>query len=363
MSSSKSSPSSAPGAGVVASAAVFVVGTSVLSFALANWWNQKQTRKELVEWERKRQEERTGRIRAEQKLRKVLNEQSHQQSSAPAAASTSTSTTNGYAEHAMNLTCIGKVVSPYTKRMGTPRQGALVPSSRGYIQFHSSLSPEALDGIDQYSHLWVIFRFHANTSLATSKKSKIRPPRGGGIKVGQLATRSPHRPNDIGLSLVTINRWEYKTRRLYINALDLVDGTPVYDVKPFVHWDFPGDLVDPTVLKVPSWVESKSDVLAKVEFTDIAKARLAGMASRNRLAPLYPSSDDTSVEAAEQTLLEILSQDPRSSHKGEKNTRGTISSESYKLIFGKCEIEFLVKDSGATVTGINEAPPSEESSE
>ena len=191
---------------------VAALASTTVSICVTAWWSNRKYTKLLAEWERRRQEERTGRIRAEQKLRKALNDQkNHSHQGGQNQSSSSSNGERGYSEHAMHLKWIGIVVSPYTKRMGTPRQGALVPSSRGYIQFHSSLPPEALEGIDSYSHLWVIFRFHANTSLATSKKSKIRPPRGGGIKVGQLATRSPHRPNDIGLSLVTLDRWEKST--------------------------------------------------------------------------------------------------------------------------------------------------------
>jgi tRNA-Thr(GGU) m(6)t(6)A37 methyltransferase TsaA len=90
---------------------------------------------------------------------------------------------------------------------------------------------ETLQGIDGYSHAWIIFLFHANTDLAESKKTKIRPPRAPkGVKVGQLATRSPHRPNPIGLSLIRIEYVDYAAKRLYISALDIVNGTPVFDI-------------------------------------------------------------------------------------------------------------------------------------
>ena len=317
---------------------------SLLSVGLSYSWYQRKYEKESKEWERRRQEERTGRIRAEQKLRNALNEHRH-------------NSEKGTSDdpHAMNLSTIGTVVSPYTKRMGTPRQGALVPNSRGFIQFSTSLSPEAVDGIDEYSHIWVIFKFHKNTSLATSKKTKIRPPRGGGIKVGMLATRSPHRPNDLGLSLVKVNRWEPSTRRLYINALDLVDGTPVYDIKPYVHWDIPGNTYDKEILKLPSWVEKKDDVLPNVEFTKAAEESLSHYLKRNRLAPLYSSKDKTSLQGAKSTLLEILAQDPRTSHKGiSKNQRGSMSgAETYKIIFCKVEIEFVVEESGATIVAVH----------
>jgi tRNA-Thr(GGU) m(6)t(6)A37 methyltransferase TsaA len=102
---------------------------------------------------------------------------------------------------------------------------------------------ETLEGIDQYSHAWIIFEFHANTDHVASKKTKIRPPRGGGIKVGQLATRSPHSPNAIGLSLVKVEHLDLHSHRLYISAIDLVNGTPVYDIKPYVPWDMQEDLM------------------------------------------------------------------------------------------------------------------------
>ena len=123
---------------------------------------------------------------------------------------------------------IGTTVSPYTKRMGTPRQPQLVPSSRGYIEL--TIPPDSCAGMEKYSHCWILFEFHANTNTKASRKTKIRPPRGMGEKVGQLATRSPHRPNCIGLSLVCIEKWDTKKRQLHVSGLDLVNGTPVYDI-------------------------------------------------------------------------------------------------------------------------------------
>jgi len=331
---------------------------------------ERRKRQSILEWKKKRDEERTGRIRAEVKLRNALSNLKKQKLGGD----------NKNDQHIFPLTTIGIVESPYPKRMGTPRQGQLVPSSRGCIQFVSSLPAEVLDGIDEYSHLWVIFQFHENTSLATSRKTKIRPPRGNGIKVGQLSTRSPHRPNPLGLSLVTINRWEPSTRRLYINALDLVDGTPVYDVKPYVHWDIPNEVnvvEKPNAgigLKLPHWVENKDDVLTSVVFETEAEESLRRIIRYNHLSPLlYPSKDPTSFEAAKQTLTEILSQDPRSSHRGiSKNQRGTVSSSStgngdqligkddiYRVTFGRAIVEFLVlAGKGAIVKNVLEAPSS-----
>ena len=328
--------------------AVAVVASSLVTASLCFLWHRQKSHELSSDLHRKRQEERTGRIRAEVKLRNALARQKQ------LTVSTGNFTSD---PHMMNLSTIGTVVSAYTKRMGTPRQGMLVPSSRGFIQFSPTLSPESVDGIDGYSHIWVIFAFHENTSLATSKKTKIRPPRAGGIKVGQLATRSPHRPNALGLSLVKMERWEPALRRLHISALDLVNGTPVYDIKPYVHWDIPREVsYDASNLRVPKWVERKDDVLQQVEVTEKAKEMLAKFHKNNELAPLYGNKDPTALQAAIHTLTEILAQDPRSSHKGvSHNQRGSVSSETYRLLFCRVEVEFLVDDSGAKVVGIHKA--------
>jgi len=328
--------------------------------------NERRKQRSILDWKKKRDEERTGRIRAEVKLRNALSNLKKQKL---IEDSKSNNDNKNADQHVLPLSTIGIVDAPYPKRMGTPRQGQLVPSSRGCIQFVKSLPPEILDGIDEYSHLWVIFQFHENTSLATSRKTKIRPPRGGGLKVGQLSTRSPHRPNPLGLSLVTINRWDPSTRRLYINALDLVHGTPVYDVKPYVHWDIPSEVnvvQNPNSgsvigLKLPHWVENKDDVLTSVVFEEEAEESLERIVRYDRLSPLlYPSKDPTSFEAAKQTLIEILSQDPRSSHRGlAKNQRGSVGKDDvYRLTFGKVIVEFIVtREAGAIVKNVVEAPP------
>jgi tRNA-Thr(GGU) m(6)t(6)A37 methyltransferase TsaA len=345
---------------------------------------QKQT------WQSLRQEERTGRIRAEVKLRTLVKKQQQQQSNTSDSVQKETSNGNDKEDvpsnnnsnkssnkknnkndgndnnknkklnvpvlH-MHMQSIGMIVSPYTKRMGTPRQGALVPTSRGRIQF--SCQTAALEYIDSYSHVWVVFEFHANTNTA-NVRSKIRPPRAA-HKVGTLATRSPHRPNALGLSLVVVEKWDAANRELHISGLDLVHGTPVYDIKPCVPWDIPGycgpnaatGTSVPACLKTPDWVQ-QDDALAKVDFLSAAVTSLQTMVAHGRLAPLY-TVDNDGVAAAQQTLSEVLAQDPRSSHKGIKeNARGSSESSStatasgtaaaapYKLIFGQCQVEFVV---------------------
>eukprot|EP00559_Dactyliosolen_fragilissimus_P007255 CAMPEP_0184866312 /NCGR_PEP_ID=MMETSP0580-20130426/21818_1 /TAXON_ID=1118495 /ORGANISM="Dactyliosolen fragilissimus" /LENGTH=395 /DNA_ID=CAMNT_0027365935 /DNA_START=82 /DNA_END=1269 /DNA_ORIENTATION=+ len=236
----------------------------------------------------------------------------------------------------MFLRCIGVVVSPFMKRMGTPRQGALAPDSRGYIQIDPSVAMETLEGLEMYSHVWLVFKFHANTDIPGSAKTKVRPPRAGGLKVGQLATRSPHRPNALGLSLVKFSQIDFHNKRLHITALDLVNGTPIYDVKPVVPWDEPGYMGYGDRLVVPNWV-SQDDALSDVVFSDHAETVLRDCVEKGKLSPLYKKKDDGFL-CALKAIKQILAQDPRAQTK-----RGKLDSkEPYKIVFCSIQVEFLV---------------------
>lgn len=315
--------------------ALVAVGTAAASYT---YHRILVLRRKLVQCEERRQAERTGRIRAEVKLRKALKQQS-----APTARQDPSDDSASQQNHDMAIHCIGTVVSPFTKRMGTPRQGGLVPSSRGFIQFSSSSAKktfpmESVDGMDQYSHVWIIFGFHANTDLKGSPKTKVQPPRAP-CKVGNLATRSPHRPNPIGLSLVKMEHIDVRQRRIHVSALDLVHGTPVFDVKPCVPWDIPGYYENGPGLQVPPWV-SQDDAIPQVVFTEEADQSLQKAVEHNQLQPLYTRKNN-GYEAAKKTLLEILAQDPRATHK-----RQTVMKTAYKIVFGATQIEFIVPTAG-----------------
>ena len=187
-------------------------------------------------------------------------------------------------------------------------------------------------------------------------KTKIRPPRGNGLKVGMLATRSPHRPNNIGLSLVKISHLDKKHKRLHITALDLVNGTPVYDIKPVVPWDIPGQY-DKVPLVVPKYVSQEEDVIDNVEFTIEALQSLERCVWNGKLSPLY-TTENSGLEEAKKTIGQILAQDPRASNSNGPNKRGSTSataaaatataiarasSTCYKMLFCSVEIEFQVR--------------------
>lgn len=132
----------------------------------------------------------------------------------------------------MNLNVIGLVESCFIDKFGTPRQPGLAPTSRGFIKISQEFQPQdSLQGLEEFSHLWVIFLFHKN-STSSRFHAKVHPPRLGQEKVGVFSTRSPHRPNPLGLSLVKIESVEKDG--IWVSGIDLIDGTPVVDLKPYL---------------------------------------------------------------------------------------------------------------------------------
>ena len=127
---------------------------------------------------------------------------------------------------------VGIVHSCFKEKFAIPRQPHLAPAARGHIELLPPFdSGEAVQGLEQVSHIWVIFLFHR--ALEDKPRLKVRPPRlGGNQSVGVFSTRATHRPNGIGQSVVRLDKVE--AGRLHISGLDLLDGTPVLDIKPYV---------------------------------------------------------------------------------------------------------------------------------
>ncbi|MBA6262470.1 tRNA (N6-threonylcarbamoyladenosine(37)-N6)-methyltransferase TrmO [Colwellia sp. Bg11-12] len=131
---------------------------------------------------------------------------------------------------------IGRVNSPYKEKFAIPRQPGLVSAAKGSISLiDNANNEELLRGIEQFSHLWVLFIFHGTAQQGW--KPLVRPPRlGGNKKLGVLATRSTFRPNPVGMSVVKLENIEQQNKQLIINisGLDLLDQTPVIDIKPYI---------------------------------------------------------------------------------------------------------------------------------
>jgi tRNA (adenine37-N6)-methyltransferase len=199
-----------------------------------------ETRTETNRQLKLRQDERQGRVHAERQLRQQLQ--------------------GNLEANGINFTIIGHIESPFPDRRGTPRQPLLVPAARARIRFNKKCIQKGhFEELAQFSHVWVIFVFHENTNFGTSDKqinkkmvanktdnevssvpnhlvapklAKIRPPRLNGLKVGCLSTRSPHRPNEIGLSVCEVV--EVGDDYLELRCVDMLNGTPILDGKRLV---------------------------------------------------------------------------------------------------------------------------------
>jgi len=202
---------------------------------------------------------------------------------------------------------IGELKSPFLEKFGAPRQPGLAPAVISAIHLKPPYDrEEALSGLDQISHLWVEFVFHRVESAST--KLSVRPPRlGGNKKMGVFATRSTHRPSRLGLSVVEIDRVDTAAGIIYVRGADLIDGTPIVDIKPYVPYS---DIV----LDATNEIASHSPPLIEVEISDALFAQCHQLPG--------------GVEAVRQ----VLAQDPRPAfHQDSRNY--TFSYGGYELTF------------------------------
>ncbi|MEK2644311.1 tRNA (N6-threonylcarbamoyladenosine(37)-N6)-methyltransferase TrmO [Bdellovibrio sp. BCCA] len=136
-----------------------------------------------------------------------------------------------------SFSAIGVVRTPFKDKFGVPRQPGLAAEAKGVIKLNPDPDLKtALKSLEEFSHLWIVFVFHEHGGK--NWKPSIRPPRlGGNRKVGVLASRSPHRPNPIGISAVSIERIDLDAEggaEIYVGGVDLIDGTPILDIKPYI---------------------------------------------------------------------------------------------------------------------------------
>eukprot|EP00516_Mucochytrium_quahogii_P010333 CAMPEP_0203775900 /NCGR_PEP_ID=MMETSP0099_2-20121227/6402_1 /ASSEMBLY_ACC=CAM_ASM_000209 /TAXON_ID=96639 /ORGANISM=" , Strain NY0313808BC1" /LENGTH=320 /DNA_ID=CAMNT_0050674757 /DNA_START=1479 /DNA_END=2441 /DNA_ORIENTATION=- len=210
----------------------------------------------------------------------------------------------------LEVGAIGKVESVFSSRNYTPNQPTRVPSSRARIVLDVNLSgfrQGSIDGLEDFGYLWVIFHFHDNNNR--SSKSKILPPRKpDNVKVGVFCCRSPNRPNPLGLSLVKLDRVDKVNGHLYISSVDLLDGTPVLDIKPYIpHHDQPLSSAD---VKVASWIAVSSSLTPDFETVEISPLVVKKLnAHENIGGVLYES-----VEDVLETLQQVLQWEGRKRH-------------------------------------------------
>ncbi|KHL70561.1 hypothetical protein SF06_06450 [Pseudomonas flexibilis] len=149
---------------------------------------------------------------------------------------------------------VGILRSCFREKFAIPRQPHLAPAARGVLELLPPFDqPEAVDGLEQVSHVWLLFLFHQ--ALEDTPRLKVRPPRlGGNRSLGVFATRATHRPNGIGQSVVRLDKVE--PGRLWLSGIDLLDGTPVLDIKPYVPYaDSRPEAVNAIAADAPATIE------------------------------------------------------------------------------------------------------------
>ncbi len=209
----------------------------------------------------------------------------------------------------MELKIIAKVKSEFTDKFGIPRQSGILKKSRAQIVFEPEYRiREAVRGLEEFSHIWVLWGFSENDEK--SWNPTVRPPRlGGNTRMGVFATRSPFRPNSIGLSSVELEKIEYTKDGpvLHILGADILDGTPVYDIKPYLAY------TDCHIEAEGGFAGEVKDYCAEVEIPDdIAKGF---------------------HESFIENIIGILKHDPRPSYKKDE-------TRIYGFTYGGYEIKF-----------------------
>ena len=223
----------------------------------------------------------------------------------------------------VNIQPIARMRSDFPTKFGIPRQSGLVKELESTIVFEPEFrNDDALRGIEGYSHLWIIWQF--SQAIRQEWSPTVRPPRlGGNVRMGVFATRSPFRPNNLGLSCVKLIGVEHTEKNgtvLHVAGADLMDGTPIFDIKPYIPYSdsFPD--------AIGGFTDTAKDFILEVEFPATLLAKLP--------------------ESKQQAAIGVLSHDPRPSYQ-RKDDR------IYGLNFAGFDIRFTVKDNHLCVCEVN----------
>lgn len=232
-----------------------------------------------------------------------------------------------------HFTPIGIIHSCFREKFGIPRQAGLVPAARATLELLPPYDPPtAVRGLEGFSHLWLLFVFHGVP--ADHWHPTVRPPRlGGHQRLGVFATRSPFRPNPIGLSVVRLERVEIGQGRviLHLTGVDLLDGTPVLDIKPYLPY------ADSIPTATSGFAPDAPDTTLAVDFSPTAAAFCAR----------WPNGE------LRELITQILRQDPRPAYE-----RTRAAAHHYGMRLYDCDIHWEMHQGTAYVTEILSGPES-----
>lgn len=222
----------------------------------------------------------------------------------------------------LTLPIIGIMKSPYKEKFGIPRQPNLV-QVESYIDMLEPYNDLlAFEGIETFSHLWLLWQFHDNKNQQQTKfRAQVRPPRlGGNQKIGVFATRSMYRPSPVGLSVVQLKQVKKvgKAVRVYVTGSDLLDGTPILDIKPYIQYS-------DAVMEAQSGYAQDEPERKQVVWTEQAAVQKQQLLQQHKISAQMLSE-----------LEQVLSLDPRPAYQ-EDETR------LYKMHFANIDVGFLVR--------------------
>lgn len=222
----------------------------------------------------------------------------------------------------MTITPIAHFHSPFASKFGVPKQSGLAPDLRGTIVFEPEWrNADALRGIEEFDYLWLIWAFSANRHQAVSPV--VRPPvLGGNVRMGVFATRSPFRPNPLGLSSVKLDHVEWATSKgpvIHVMGADLMDGTPIFDIKPYV---------------------------AYADCHEGVRSGFVDSHPMQRLTVVVPPEMEAALGAdATAVLRQVLALDPRPHYQNDTN-------KTYGMPFEGRDVRFTVQGNVLTVVEI-----------
>lgn len=220
---------------------------------------------------------------------------------------------------------IARIYTDFHSKFGIPRQSGLVSELRGRIVFEEKYrSPEAVRGLEEFSHIWLLWQF--SEAIRKEWSPTVRPPKlGGNTRMGVFATRSPFRPNPIGLSSVVLDRVEFSEKLgpvLHVLGADLMNGTPIYDIKPYLPY------ADSHPEAVGGFTDSLTLPLLQVEIPEALLCKIP--------------------EEKREALRQVLAQDPRPSYQNEPD-------RVYGFGFAGFEVRFCVRENVLVVKEIEKA--------
>lgn len=226
---------------------------------------------------------------------------------------------------AQEMKAIATIYTDFPTKFGVPRQSGLIEELKGKIIFEPKYrQPEAFKGLEAYSHIWVLWEFSG--AKREDWAATVKPPRlGGKTHMGVFATRSPFRPNPIGLSCVKLDKIEFTEKEgpiLYISGIDMMDKTPVYDIKPYLPY------ADAHPEALSGFGGEVKDYGLMVDFPEKLLAEIP--------------------QEKRQGAVKFLQQDPRPSHQNQPE-------RVYKIAYAGKDIHFTVQGGRLTVVDVKEA--------